>query len=266
MLFKMSYFGIVRLAMVGVMLAHSSAQTAATPTIVRTSDSGNGTASIVWLPSSGAADYLVSAEPYVFTEPLPGGQLTPGGERKTFLMSVLNCFLTWSLPRNNNILSLSYIFKAWTCGNCGNGVVSVDTARYPGNLSVVLTGAAYDCVSLYANCTPTDARILHSAAFSVKSAFSISALVDIGSFIPGYSWPMNNAAGIGIFDAVRGYYVLYCGMVSWGGNTYRSGNLIYFLCFFCLPLNAVQSSLCRECKVYNNVNSFKAPAGFTDCE
>ena len=101
--------------------------------------------------------------------------------------------------------------------------MSIDTARYPGNLSVVVRGAAYDCTSLYADCNATDARILHTADFSVKSAFSISALVDIGSFVPGYSWPMNNAAGIGIFDASLGYYVLFCSMVSWGGNTYRFG-------------------------------------------
>ena len=54
----------------------------APPVLLQVNDTRNGTARVRWSPSVGAASYLVSAEPYSFTEILPGGALTPGG---TFL-------------------------------------------------------------------------------------------------------------------------------------------------------------------------------------
>ena len=162
---------------------------------------------------------------------------------------------------------------AWICAtvSCQNGVVSTSTTAYPGNVSLVMNGIANYCNSAFADCTNADARILHTAQFSVKSAFSISAFVDIGSFIPGYTWPMNTGSGIGIFDATRGFYVLYCCMISWGGNTYRY--VIFLLVIWFLPFT-VSSELavycvipsrmiCRECKTYNNQSWVGSPSGFT---
>ena len=57
-----------------------SSQTGTAPIITQVNDNGNGTARVSWLPSAAAADYLLSAEAYTFTETLPGGALTPGGE------------------------------------------------------------------------------------------------------------------------------------------------------------------------------------------
>ena len=114
---------------------------------------------------------------------------------------------------------------AWQCGtqSCQNGVVRLDTTSYPGNVSMTMTGNANYCNSWLADCTNSDARILHTTVFSVDSAFSISSFVDIGSFIPNYPWTNNTGAGIGIFDATRNFYVLYCCMITWNGNTYRQG-------------------------------------------
>jgi hypothetical protein len=127
-------------------------------------------------------------------------------------------------------LSSCFLFltlcSAWQCGgpttlSCQNGAVSWNTTAYPGNISLVMNGFANYCNSAYGDCNNYDARLLHNAAFSVKSAFSISAFVDVGTANSAYNWPNNFGSGIGIFDATRNFYILYCAMVTWNGNTYR---------------------------------------------
>ena len=97
------------------------------------------------------------------------------------------------------------------------------------------------CNSWLVDCTQSDPRFLSTNAFSIKTSFSISAFVDIGTANNGIFLP-NTEAGIVIVDATRNFIVLYCGMVTWNGNTYR------------------------ECKGYNDTNLVGAPSGFVPGE
>ena len=76
----MSRHLLAKSAIVAVLLHLTPSQTVPAPIIVDAINTGNGSARISWRPSIGAADYLVSAESYSFTESLPSGQVTPGGK------------------------------------------------------------------------------------------------------------------------------------------------------------------------------------------
>jgi hypothetical protein len=65
---------------VGVTFASfTTGQLLLAPIILDANDTGSGKGGIYWTPTGGAADYLVSAEPYSFAESLPGGSLTQNG-------------------------------------------------------------------------------------------------------------------------------------------------------------------------------------------
>ena len=71
---------LFRVKLCVALLCVALAQIVTAPYLTQVSDTGSGTARLSWIPSVGAADYLVSAEPYLFTENLPGNSLTPGGK------------------------------------------------------------------------------------------------------------------------------------------------------------------------------------------
>lgn len=159
-----------RSAVCAVIAIVAASQAIVAPVIIQANDTvGTGKTRISWTPSAGAAGYLVSAEPFSFSESFPRGSMTPG---------------------------------AWECAgpSCPNGVTTWSASTYPGNITLTMNGFANNCRSYLADCPSAEARLLHTAVFSVKSAFSISAFVDMSV---GNNGIFQNNTAAGTWSAVK---------------------------------------------------------------